>query len=155
MLYFSISRRVVIALEKTDAKTFTIAGVVAVTEGEVVRAETGRTVIRYYHEWDGTEYRSVKDYVSADYSEKAKLPVVYSVGMGAGSCLAVGLYRKPMQILSVVGAAFLLLGFIMNFRKKGIEGNGKKKNYSRQLENEYDSQRSCEIVRRVEGSGKD
>lgn len=112
MLYFAASWRMVNALEESGAKTITVAGMVAVTEGEVVRAEAGQTIIRYYYEWDGTEYRSVKNHVSEDYPENAKVPVVYSVGSGAGSCLAVGFYRKPMQILGVVGAASLLLGLM-------------------------------------------
>ena len=115
MLYFAYSWRMVSVLEESGAKTITIAGMVAVTEGEVVRAEAGKTIIRYYYEWDGTEYRSVKNRVSEDYPENAKMPGVYSVGSGAGSCLAVGFYRKPMQILGVVGAVSLLLG-LMSFR---------------------------------------
>ncbi len=80
----------------------------------------------------------------ADYPEAAKLPVIYSVGMAAGSCLAVGFYKSYVQALGVLGAALLLAGFIvnsyMNFKKKGIEQNGKKKDHSGQLENEYDAQ---------------
>lgn len=140
MLYYVVSRRVVAVLEASGEKTLIVAGMAAVTEGEVVRAEAGKTFIRYYYEWDGTEYQSVKNYVSADYPENSKIPVVYSVGSGAGSCLAVGFYRKPMQILGVVGAVLLLIGIALNVRKKGIVENGKKKNHSRQLENEYDSQ---------------
>ena len=133
-------------MEESGAKTFTVGGMVAVAEGEVVRTEAGRTIIRYYHEWDGTEYRSVKNHISTGYPENAKLPVIYTVGMGAGSCLAVGLYRQPVQILGAAGAVLLLLGLMsfyrcsLNFRKKGIEKDGKKENCSRQLENEYDSQ---------------
>lgn len=140
MLYLTASRRIVAELKTSEAKTLTIAGMVAVTEGEVVRAEAGHTVIRYYHEWDGTEYQSVIAHVNADYSENAKVPVVYSVGMGAGSCLAVGFYRKPMQVMGVVGAVLLLLGTVLNFKKEGNGKNGKKKDYSRQLEDEHDSQ---------------
>ncbi len=121
MLYLTASRRIVAGLNTSAAKTLTFAGLVAVTEGEVVRAEAGHTVIRYYHEWDGTEYQSVIAHVNADYSEDAKMPVVYSVGMGAGSCLVVGFYRKPMQVMGVVGAVLLLTGMALNFRKKGIE----------------------------------
>ncbi len=121
MLYLTASRRIVAGLKTSEAKTLTIAGMVAVTEGEVVRAEEGHTIIRYYHEWDGTEYQSVIAHVNADYSEDAKMPVVYSVGMGAGSCLVVGFYRKPMQVMGVVGAVLLLTGMALNFRKKGIE----------------------------------
>ena len=139
ILYLTASRRVVAELRKSEAKTLTIAGMVAVTEGEVVRADAGHTVIRYYHEWDGTEYQSVIAHVNADYSENVKVPVVYGVGMGPGSCLTVGFYRKSMQAMGVLGAVLLLLGTVLNFRKKGTEKNGKKKDYSRQLEDEHDS----------------
>ncbi|MCM1193847.1 MAG: hypothetical protein NC123_13030 [Butyrivibrio sp.] len=139
MLYLIGSRQVVSALEESGAKTFTIAGMVAVTEGRVVRTESGYTVIRYYHEWDGTEYQGVKNHVSGGCPENAKLPVIYGVGAGAGSCLAVGLYEKPMQVLGAAGAVSLLLGLLMNLKKKGIEENGKKKDYSRQLEDEHDA----------------
>lgn len=139
MLYLSASRRIVDELRTSEAKALTL-GMVAVTEGEVVRAEAGHTVIRYYHEWDGTEYQSVIAHINADYPENAKIPVVYSVGMGAGSCLAAGFYERPMQVMGVIGAVLLLSGTVLYFRKKGTEKNGKKKNYSRQLENEHDSQ---------------
>lgn len=119
MLYIAVSRRVVEALEMSGEKTFIVAGMVAVAEGEVVRVGDGRTVIRYYHEWDGTEYQSVENHVSTDYPEKAKVPVVYSVGMGAGSCLTVGLYRKPVQILGMAGAFLFLLGLLIPAFKCG------------------------------------
>lgn len=119
MLYIAVSRRVVEALEMSGEKTFIVAGMVAVAEGEVVRVGDGRTVIRYYHEWDGTEYQSVENHVSADYPEKTKVPVVYSVGMGAGSCLTVGLYRKPVQILGMAGAFLFLPGLLIPVFKCG------------------------------------
>ncbi|MCM1113149.1 MAG: hypothetical protein NC399_07855 [Muribaculum sp.] len=116
MLYFAISWQAVNALEESGTKTFTVGGMVAVAEGEVVRTEAGRTIVQYYHEWDGTEYRSVKNHISAGYPENAKLPVIYTVGMGAGSCLAVGLYRQPVQILGAAGAVLLLSGLMSFYR---------------------------------------
>ncbi len=120
MLYFAVSQRAVASLEASGKRTLEI-GMMAVTEGEVARAGDGCTVIRYYHEWDGTEYKRVWRSVRADLPEHARMPVIYSLGMGAGSCLVVGFYRKPMQILGVAGAVLLLLGVAMNFRKKGME----------------------------------
>ena len=119
ILYLAVSWRIVAGLETSGAKTLTIAGMVAVTEGEVVRAEAGRTVIRYYHEWDGTEYQSVIAHVNADYPENAKTPVIYSVGMGAGSCLTAGFHRQTVLTLGVIGVVLILLGTALNFRKKG------------------------------------
>ena len=107
MLYLTASWRIMAGLKTSEAKVQIIAGIAAVTEGEVVRARAGHTVIRYYHEWDGTEYQSVIYHVNADYSENTKVPVVYSVGMGAGSCLTVGFYRKPMQAMGVLGTVLI------------------------------------------------
>lgn len=140
MLYFTVCWRTAEALEVSGKKTVTIAGIAAVTEGEVVRAERGCTVIRYYHEWDGTDYQRVIAGKNADYPLNARVPVVYTVGMGAGSCLAAGFYRKPMQALSVAGVVLLLAGITLNSIKKGKGRNGKKKDHSRQLEDEYDTQ---------------
>ena len=116
MLYYAYFWRLVSVLEESGAKSFIIAGMVAVAEGEVVRSDDEYTIIQYYYEWDGAEYRSVKRHVSGDYPENAKLPVVYSVGSGMGSCLAVGFYRKPMQVLGLAGAVMLLSG-LMSFRR--------------------------------------
>ncbi len=140
MLYFTVCWRTAEALEVSGKRSVTIAGVAAVTEGEVVRAGSGHTVIRYYHEWDGTDYQRVFARENADYPLNARVPVVYTVGMGAGSCLAAGFYRKPMQALSVVGAVLLLVGITLSLLKKGKGRNGKKKDHSRQLEDEYDTQ---------------
>ena len=59
MLYFAGTWKAVAELEASGARSLTIAGMAAVTEGEVVRAGNGCTVIRYYHEWDGAEYQKV------------------------------------------------------------------------------------------------
>lgn len=131
MLYFAGSWKAVTELEASGARTLTIAGMAAVTEGEVVRAENGYTVIRYYHEWDGTDYQKVIADENDDYPENAIVPVFYTVGMGAGSCLAVGFYRKPMQILGAAGTVLLLLGITLSFGRKGRGKNGKKKDHSR------------------------
>lgn len=119
MLYYVLCRQAAAGLEASGERVRVIAGIAALTEGEIVRAGDGCTVIRYYHEWDGTEYQSIRRHVSADYPENTKLPVIYTVGMGAGSCLAVGFCRKTMQVLGVAGAVLLLLGIILNFGKKG------------------------------------
>lgn len=140
MLYVAGAWKAMAGLEASGARTLTIAGIAAVAEGEVVRAENGRTVIRYYHEWDGAEYRRVIAGENGDYPENAVVPVVYTVGMGAGSCLVAGFYRRFMQILGMAGTISLLLGITLSFGRKEREKNGKKKNYSGQLENEYDPQ---------------
>lgn len=139
MLYFTVCWRTAEALETSGERTVIIAGVAAVTEGEVVRSGNGRTVIRYYHEWDGTDYQRVITGENTDYPLNARVPVVYTVGMGAGSCLAAGFYRRPVQALSVVGAVMLLAGVTLTLFKKGMRRNGKKKDHSRQLEDEYDA----------------
>ena len=108
-----------------------VAELAAVTEGEVVRVGNGHTIIRYYHEWDGAEYQKVITGENEDYPENAIVPVVYTVGMGAGSCLAAGFYRKPMQILGLVGTFLLLVGITLSFGRKGRGKNGKKKDHSR------------------------
>lgn len=131
MLYFAASWKAVEALDESGARTLTIAGMAAVTEGEVVRAGNGHTVIRYYHEWDGAEYQKVIAGENGDFPENAVVPVIYTVGMGAGSCLAAGFYRKPMQILGIVGTFLLLTGITLSFGRKGREKNGKKKDHSR------------------------
>lgn len=119
MLYYVICRQASAGLEASGERARVVIGIAALTEGEVARVGDGCTVIRYYHEWDGTEYQSIRHRVSADYPESAKLPVIYTVGMGAGSCLAVGFCRKTMQVLGMTGAVLLLLGIALNFRKKG------------------------------------
>lgn len=129
MLYFAVSLHVTGMLERSGAKTWS-TGVIAVTEGSVVRADGACTVIRYYHEWDGTDYQKVIPRAVRGCQEGMKMPVVYSIGMGAGTCLTVGIYRKPVQMLGAVGAVMLLSGLIMNSRRRGKE-NGKKKNRSR------------------------
>lgn len=131
MLYFAGTWKAVAELEASGARSLTIAGMAAVTEGEVVRVGNGRTVIRYYHEWDGAEYQKVITGKNEDYPENAIVPVVYTVGMGAGSCLAAGFYRKPMQILGLVGTFLLLVGITLSFGRKGRGKNGKKKDHSR------------------------
>ncbi|MCM1027660.1 MAG: hypothetical protein NC432_14610 [Roseburia sp.] len=145
-LYIAGSRLAVSALGMSGEKAFVIVGMAAVAEGEVVHAGDGHTTIRYYYEWDGTEYQSVKNTVSADYPDHAKIPVIYTVGTVPGSCLAVGFYRSLMRIPGAAGAVLLLAGIGLKFRKKE-EKNGKKKDHSGQLEDEYDSQRSREAVR--------
>ena len=120
MAYVSAAERAAEGLRASDAKAVIIAGVISVTEGEVVRADDGCTIIRYYHEWDGTDYKRVIPRVNADYPVNTRLPVVYSLGMGIGSCLAVGFYRKTMLLIGVTGVILLILGMGLNFRKKGI-----------------------------------
>ncbi len=138
MLYVAVSLHMVSKLERSGAKTWSL-GVIAVTEGSVVRADGACVVIRYYHEWDGTDYQKVISRAIRGCQEGMRLPVVYSVGMGAGTCLTVGIYRKSVQTIGAAGAVMLLSGLIMNSRRRGKE-NGKKKDRSRKLEDEHDSQ---------------
>lgn len=140
MLYLAVSWRAVDKLQMSGKKAVIIAGIIAVAEGEVVRAEDGHTIIRYYHEWDGTDYKRVLFHAKPAYQEGVKVPVAYTLGMGAGSCLLVGFYKKAIFSAGMAGIVLVVLGIIINFKKKGIEQNGKKKNYSRQLEDEYDAQ---------------
>lgn len=119
MLYYAASRRTIADLGESGARGITIVGMAAVTEGKVVRAENGYTVIRYYHVWDGTDYQKVIARENEDYPENAAVPVIYTVGMGAGSCLVPGFYRRLLQAMNAAGAIMLLLGIILGIKKKG------------------------------------
>lgn len=119
MAYVSVAERAVAELRTSEAKAMIIAGVIAVTEGEIVRADERCTIIRYYYEWDGTYYKRVIPHINADYPVNTKLPVVYSLGMGIGSCLTVGFYRKAMLMTGVAGMILLIVGMGLNFRKRG------------------------------------
>lgn len=140
MVYIAASQLAVEKLNASGQKALVIAGVVAVAEGEAVRADGEYTVIQYYYEWDGTDYRNVRPYAVPGCQEGMRMPVVYSIGMGPGTCLTVGIYRKAMLCVGVAGMILFALGTVLKFRKRGYERNGKKKDYSGQLEDEHDSQ---------------
>ena len=121
MLYLAVSWRAVTKLQMSGKKAVVIAGIAAVAEGEVVRAEDGCTIIRYYYEWDGTDYKRELFHVKPDYQEGVKVPVVYSLGMGSGSCLVAGFYKKTIFSAGMAGVVLVILGTVTNLKKKGIE----------------------------------
>lgn len=146
MLYAAAMERTAQSLTASGEKALVI-GMAALTEGEVIRADDEYTIIQYYHEWDGTDYKNVRPYAVPDYQAGMKVPVVYTIGMGAGTCLTVGFYKRIMLNLFIAGVILILLGMVINFKKKGNQENGKKKDYSRQLEDEHDAQRGSKAVR--------
>lgn len=121
MIYVAASKQAVTNMKKTGEKTLVIAGIAAVTEGEVVRADDKYTITQYYYEWDGTDYKNVISHAIPGYQVGTKVPVVYSLGMGAGSCLLVGLYKNTIFFAGVAGVVLAVLGTVINFKKKGIE----------------------------------
>ncbi len=121
MVYVAASKQAVTSLKTTGEKALIIAGIAAVTEGEVVRADDQYTITRYYYEWDGTDYKNVISHAVPGYQVGTKVPVVYSLGMGAGSCLLVGLYKKTIFSAGVAGVVLVVLGTVINFKKKGTE----------------------------------
>lgn len=118
MVYVAASNQAVAKLKPTGKKALIIAGIAAVTEGEVVRADDEYTIIQYYHEWDGTDYKNVMPRAVPYYQEGMKVPVVYTIGMGAGTCLLVGLYKKAVLLAGMAGLALVVFGTVI--KKKGI-----------------------------------
>lgn len=121
MIYVAASKQAVVSLKTTGEKALIIAGIAAVTEGEVVRADEQYTITQYYYEWDGTDYKNVISHAVPGYQVGTKVPVVYSLGMGAGSCLLVGLYKETIFCAGVAGVVLVVLGTVINFKKKGTE----------------------------------
>lgn len=121
MVYVAASKQAVAKLKTTGEKALIIAGIAAVTEGEVVRADDKYTITQYYNEWDGTNYKNVISHAVPGYQVGTKVPVFYSVGMGAGSCLLVGFYKKTIFSAGVAGIVLVVLGTVINFKKKGTE----------------------------------
>lgn len=133
--------KLVMSIEKTQARVVLIDGLICVTEGTVTRADDGMTVIAYYHYWDGAIYNKIINSVNPDYPVNTVIPIVYSVGDAIGSCFAAGFYGERALTAGMIGMALAALGCFIIFGKwKGKKGNGKKEDYSRQLENEHDTQ---------------
>lgn len=123
MLYAAAMERAAQSLTASGKKALVI-GMSTLTEGEVIRADDEYTIIQYYHEWDGTDYRNVRSYAVPDYQTGTKVPAVYTIGMGAGTCLIVGFYKRIMLNLFIAGVILILLGMVINFKKKGNQENG-------------------------------
>lgn len=70
---------------------------------------------------NGTEriYRKVLHHANANYPENTKVAVAYSVGMGIGSCLVVGLYEKHMLICGIMGLILFVSGIVLKLKRKG------------------------------------
>ena len=94
MAYVSAAERAAEGLRASDAKAVIIAGVIAVTEGEVVSADHGRTIIRYYHVFTSS-FKSAHSFT-------ASLGVIF-------------IFQLPATIFLLA-----ILGMGLNFRKKGI-----------------------------------
>ncbi len=119
LLYIAGVRWAVAKIDATGAKVMVIAGFWAVTEGEVIYADETRVIIEYYYEWDGADYRKVLHHANANYPENTKVAVAYSVGMGIGSCLVVGLYEKHMLICGIMGLILFVSGIVLKLKRKG------------------------------------
>ncbi len=118
-LYMAGVRWAVAKIEAAGAKGMVIAGFYSVTQGEVIRSDDSCTLIEYYYEWDGADYRKVLYGVSDDYPVNTKVPVVYSVGMAMGSCLVVGFYRKHMLICGISGLILFVVSMVLKVKRKG------------------------------------
>ena len=120
-----------------------IAGMIAVAEGTVTRAEDDWTKIAYFHYWDGAVYNKIIPYKNPDYPVNAKVIVVCLPGFGPGNCLVSGFYRNRFLMCGVVGLLMSITGVIIlknNGKRMENKKNGKKENCSRKLENEHDAQ---------------
>lgn len=119
-IYVISVKQTVAKIEASGTKAITIASVVTLTAGEVVKADDKCVIIRYYNEWDGADYQKIISHANAcvDYSVNDKIPIVYCVGMGAGSCLVPGLYQKYMLILSAIAFIILVFGLTINLKRK-------------------------------------
>lgn len=116
-VYIAGAKWAVAKIEAADAKGMVIARFFSVTEGEVIRADETGTVIEYYYEWDGANYKTVLHHANPDYPKGAKATVVYSVGMAMGSCLVVGFYRRYMLVCGIIGMVLFISGMILRGRK--------------------------------------
>ncbi len=121
MMYIAVVKWTIATIEASGAKTMTVAGVVSLTEGEVIRADDECTIIQYYSEWDGTDYKKVIAHANTDYSVNSKVPVVDVLGMGPGSCLVAGSYKKHILFLSMMAFILFALGFILYLKRKEID----------------------------------
>lgn len=113
VIYIAGVKWAVAKIEKNDAKGMVIAGFFSVTKGEVIHADETSTIIEYYYEWDGANYKTVLHQANPDYPKNAKVAVAYSVGMAMGSCLVVGFYRRYMLICGIIGMILFVSGIIL------------------------------------------
>jgi len=124
--------KLVMSIEKTQARVVLVDGFIGVTEGTVTRVDDDTTIIAYYYYWDGAFYNKVINSANPDYPVNTVIPIVYSLGMGIGSCFAAGFYEERALAVGIIGMMLAALGSFIIFGKwKGKKENGKKKNYSR------------------------
>ncbi len=121
MMYIAVVKWAVVKIQASGAKTMTVAGVVSLTEGEVIRADDEYTIIQYYNEWDGTDYKKVITHANADYPVNSKVPVVDVLGIGPGDCLVAGYYKKSVLFMSMIAFIMFVLGFILYLKRKEID----------------------------------
>ncbi len=120
LFYVTIVKWAALKVEASGEKTMTVAGIVAVTMGNVVCSDDECVAVEYYYEWDGAVYMWVSAFANADYAVNTKVPVTYCLGMGIGSCFVVGFLKKYMLILGVIAFILFVSGYIMNLKRKEI-----------------------------------
>lgn len=124
MIYVTVVQKAVVKIESSGLKNATIAaGFVSLTTGRVVYSDDERVRIRYYNEWDGAEYQKTLICANAykKYPENSKVPIADILGLGPGSCLVVGFYKKNMQIISVIAFIMFGLGLVIKLKRKEID----------------------------------
>lgn len=121
MVYVIVAECAVVKMEVSGIKIMSIAGVMALSEGKVIRSDDEYTIIQYYSEWDGADYRKVIAHANVNYPEKSKVPIVDILGMAPGSCLVVGFYKKYILILSMTAFLIFVLGLILNLKRKEMD----------------------------------
>ena len=114
LFYVTAVKWTVRKMETSGVKTMTAAWIITITEGHVVRSDDDHVVVEYFYEWDGAYYRWVSAHANADYIVNTKAPVIYTLGMGIGTCFVVGFYRKYMLFLGMMAFILFVIGFIMN-----------------------------------------
>ncbi len=97
-------------------KVQVLGGILAFTEGTVVRSGRDGAVISYYYEWDGAVYHKHLWNPPSSYEAGTVVPVFYSVGMAAGSCLVIGARNQQFLLWGIAGAVLLVLGAALGWR---------------------------------------
>ncbi|MCI8616401.1 hypothetical protein [Parablautia intestinalis] len=127
LLYTAFVKHAFLKIEASGEKAMTAAFVVTLTEGNVVYSGDDYVAVEYFYEWDGAYYRWISAHANAAYIVNTKVPVVYTLGMGIGSCFVVGFYRKYMLLLGIMGLILFFTGFILksililNLKRKETE----------------------------------